>query len=88
MLSWKTTGNRQGALPGGPVTGPPGRHTKRGGYIIDDKKVRVFICPPPAVLESSPVSLIPFSHNVFTDITFVLLIFVPSFVLMSTEEYI
>ncbi|CCA69518.1 hypothetical protein PIIN_11685 [Serendipita indica DSM 11827] len=46
-------GNRQGSLPGGPITGPPGRYTRRGKYILDDRKVRVFVCPPPQVLNES-----------------------------------
>ncbi|PVG03253.1 hypothetical protein CPB86DRAFT_695646 [Serendipita vermifera] len=46
-------GNRQGALPGGVVTGPPGRHTRRGKYVLDDTKVRVYISPPPSVLEAT-----------------------------------
>lgn len=37
------------------MTGPPGRHTKRGNYIIDDTKVRVFVSPPPAILDASPL---------------------------------
>ena len=39
------------------MTGPPGRHTKKGGYVLDDTKVRVFVCPPPHVLDASPVGL-------------------------------
>ncbi|KAG8807193.1 hypothetical protein FRC17_004598 [Serendipita sp. 399] len=46
-------GTRQGSLPGGPTTGPPGRHTRRGNYVLDDSKVRVFICPPPIVLQNT-----------------------------------
>ncbi|KAG8756141.1 hypothetical protein FRC14_003322 [Serendipita sp. 396] len=48
-------GTRQGSLPGGPTTGPPGRHNSRGNYILDDRKVRVFICPPPVILQSTPL---------------------------------
>jgi len=57
-------GNRQGSLPGGPVTGPPGRNTKSGNYIIDDTKVRVYVCPPPELLANT--SLRPFVYREVT----------------------
>lgn len=53
----RSTGNRQGSLPGGPVTGPPGRNTGSGNYIIDDTRVRVYVCPPPEVLEKTLVRM-------------------------------
>ena len=30
----------------GTGTGPMGRHTKHGGYIIDPQKVRTYVVPP------------------------------------------
>lgn len=56
--SFFTAGNRQTVLPGSGRTGVPGRHVIRGKakYEIDDTKVRIFVAPPPHVLESSNVS--------------------------------
>jgi large subunit ribosomal protein L41 len=52
-------GNRQTVLPGSGRTGAPGRHVIRGKakYEIDDTKVRIFVAPPPHVLETSDVSV-------------------------------
>ncbi|KAK3292744.1 mitochondrial ribosomal protein L27-domain-containing protein [Chaetomium fimeti] len=45
----------------GTGTGSTGRHTKRGGYIIEWDKVRTYVCPPldgfkltPFVTETMP----------------------------------
>ena len=51
------TGNRQSSLPGGPRTGPPGKHVIRGKakYRIVDEQVRVFVAPPIEKINNSPV---------------------------------
>ncbi|KAF9052333.1 hypothetical protein BDZ89DRAFT_939534 [Hymenopellis radicata] len=50
-------GTRQGALPGGPFTGAPGKHVVRGKgkYRLVDEQVRVFVAPPIDVIRNSPV---------------------------------
>ena len=57
--SFFTAGNRQTVLPGSGRTGAPGRHVIRGKakYEIDDTKIRIFVAPPPHVLETSDVSI-------------------------------
>ncbi|KAG9220593.1 hypothetical protein CCMSSC00406_0003692 [Pleurotus cornucopiae] len=50
-------GTRQAFLPGGHRTGAPGVHVVRGKakYRLVDEKVRVFVAPPLAEIESSPL---------------------------------
>ncbi|KAF8920549.1 hypothetical protein CPB85DRAFT_1271834 [Mucidula mucida] len=50
-------GTRQGALPGGPFTGAPGKHVVRGKakYRLVDEQVRVFVAPPIDVIRNSPL---------------------------------
>ena len=40
----------------GTGTGAMGRHTKYGGYIIDPKKVRTYVCPSQEALSNFAVS--------------------------------
>jgi len=48
-------GTRQAALPGDRRTGAPGRHIIRGKgrYMLDDTKVRYYVAPPLAELNST-----------------------------------
>ncbi|EKM76678.1 hypothetical protein AGABI1DRAFT_115590 [Agaricus bisporus var. burnettii JB137-S8] len=50
-------GTRQAFLPGGHRTGAPGKHVIGGKakYRLLDEKVRVFVAPPVAEIESSPL---------------------------------
>ncbi|TFK40108.1 hypothetical protein BDQ12DRAFT_680368 [Crucibulum laeve] len=50
-------GTRQAFLPGGHRTGAPGVHVIRGSakYRLEDEKVRVYVAPPLADIESSPL---------------------------------
>ena len=72
--SFFTAGNRQTVLPGSGRTGAPGQHVIRGKakYEINDTKVRIFVAPPPHVLETSDVSgCVPMQYSCFQCVPFV-----------------
>ncbi|KAJ3544987.1 hypothetical protein NM688_g5682 [Phlebia brevispora] len=50
-------GTRQAFLPGGPRTGPPGKHVIKGKskYRLVDEQVRYFVAPPVDIINNSPL---------------------------------